>query len=164
MADEQKYKSVKDPVSDEAMDRLIQVMTDSPNLIKLKNAQWEIKALKPGIMWLIAKEASDINKVDKATFSDVLKGLATNLPSICRILTLALLNDKNATKAGDVEYDKVYDALFWECEDMKDWATLLFEVLNMLSIDFFFHVTELTQIFRQTSLERRTTMEERKQL
>lgn len=163
MADEQRYKSAKEPVSDEAMERLIQVMTDSPNLIKLKNAQWEIKALKPGIMWLIAKEAADVNKIDKATFSDVLKGLATNLPSICRILTLALLNDKSTTKTGDIEYDKVYDALFWECEDMKDWATLLFEVLNMLSVDFFFQITELTQIFRQTSLERRTTMEERKQ-
>lgn len=164
MDDKKQQKSIKDPVSDEAMERLVQVMTDSPTLVKLQKAQWEIKALKPGIMWLIAKEAAQINKVEKATFSDVLQGLSLNMPSVCRILTLALLNDKNHIKSGDSEYDKVYDALFWECEDMKDWATLLFEVLNLLSVDFFFQISELTQIFRQMSLERKMTMEERKQL
>lgn len=160
---ERKYKSINEPVSDEAMERLVQIMTNSPSLLKLKNTEWEITALKPGIQWLIAKEATDINKVDKATFSDVLKGLSTNMPSICRILTLALLNNKNNTKIGDPDYDRVYDALFWECEDMKDWAAILFEVLNLLSVDFFFQSTELTQMFRQMSLERRMTMEERKQ-
>lgn len=164
MADEKRQKSIKDPVSDEAMERLIQVMTDSPTLVKLQKAQWEIKALKPGIMWLIAKEAAQINKVEKATFSDVLQGLSLNMPSVCRILTLALLNDKNHIESGDSEYDKVYDALFWECEDMKDWATILFEVLNLLSVEFFFAITELTQTFRQMSMERKMTMEERKQL
>lgn len=164
MDDKKQQKSIKDPVSDEAMERLVQVMTDSPTLVKLQKAQWEIKALKPGIMWLIAKEAAQINKVEKATFSDILQGLSLNMPSVCRILTLALLNDKNHIKSGDSEYDKVYDALFWECEDMKDWATILFEVLNLLSVDFFFQISELTQIFRQMSLERKMTMEERKQL
>lgn len=164
MDDKKQQKSIKDPVSDEAMERLVQVMTDSPTLVKLQKAQWEIKALKPGIMWLIAKEAAQINKVEKATFSDIFQGLASNLPSICRILTLALLNDKDAIEEGSVKYNQVYDALFWECEDMKDWATLLFEVFNLLSVDFFFQISELTQIFRQMSLERKMTMEERKQL
>lgn len=159
-----KYKTIKDPVSDEAMERLVQVMTNSPTLVKLKDAEWEITALKPGIMWLIAKEAAQINKVDKATFSDVLQGLALNMPAVCRIITLALLNDKNHIKEGDIVYDKVYDALFWECEDMKDWADLLFEILNLLSVGFFFQITELTQMFRQMTLERKMTMEERKQL
>lgn len=158
------YKTIKDPVSDEAMERLVQIMTDSPSLLKLKDTEWEITALKPGIMWLIAKEAAQINKVEKATFSDVLQGLSINMPSVCRILTLALLNNKNHIKSGDPEYDKVYDALFWECEDMKDWATILFEVLNLLSVEFFFAITELTQTFRQMTLERKTKMEERKQL
>lgn len=157
------YKTIKDPVSDEAMERLVQIMTDSPSLLKLKDTEWEITALKPGIMWLIAKEAAQINKVEKATFSDVLQGLSINMPSVCRILTLALLNNKNHIKSGDPEYDKVYDALFWECEDMKDWATILFEVLNLLSVEFFFAITELTQTFRQMTLERKTKMEERKQ-
>lgn len=161
---EKKYKSIKEPVSDEAMERLIQIMTDSPTLLKLKDTEWEITALKPGIQWLIAKEAAEIHKVDKATFTDVLKGLSTNMPSICRILTLALLNDKNKTKVGNPDYDRVYDALFWECEDMKDWASILFEVLNLLSVEFFFAITELTQTFRQMTMERRMTMEERKQL
>ena len=34
------YKTIKDPVSDEAMERLVQIMTDSPSLLKLKDTEW----------------------------------------------------------------------------------------------------------------------------
>lgn len=152
--------TVKNAISDEAMDRLIQVMTDSPTIAKLANIEWKITALKPAVAWRIAKIACDINKVEKATFGDVLKGFSGNLPSVVEIITLALLNDK---KRIEDEYDKVYDTLMWESKP-EQWGTLLFEILGLCDVGFFFQITSATQMFRQLILERKTTTEERKLL
>jgi hypothetical protein len=155
--EEKKYKSADEPVSDEAMERLAQIMNDSPSLVKLKDTEWEIRSLKPGTMWMIAEEAAKISKVENASFGDVLKEMTTNFPSVCRILTLALINDK---KRIDTDYQKVYDTILWETE-VKDWANLLFEVLNLIGIEPFFQITGLTQTFKQIALERKTKITER---
>lgn len=155
--EEKKYKSADEPVSDEAMERLAQIMNDSPSLVKLKDTEWEIRSLKPGTMWMIAEEAAKISKVENASFGDVLKEMTINFPSVCRILTLALINDK---KRIDTDYQKVYDTILWETE-VKDWANLLFEVLNLIGIEPFFQITGLTQTFKQIALERKTKITER---
>lgn len=155
--EEKKYKSADEPVSDEAMERLAQIMNDSPSLVKLKDTEWEIRSLKPGTMWMIAEETTKISKVENASFGDVLKEMTTNFPSVCRILTLALINDK---KRIDTDYQKVYDTILWETE-VKDWANLLFEVLNLIGIEPFFQITGLTQTFKQIALERKTKITER---
>jgi hypothetical protein len=155
--DEAKRKSTK-VASDEAMEKLVRVMTDAPSLVKLANAGWEVRALKPAVQWEIAKIACDIHKVENATYGDVLKGFATSLPDIVRVITLALLNDK---KRIDEEYDLVYDTLMWE-SNPSEWANVLLEILNLQDIGFFLQITQVTEIFRQSTLQRKKTMDELK--
>ncbi len=152
-----KNKEVK-KASDEAMERLVQVMSDSPSLVKLANTEWAITALKPAVQWEIAKIACEVHKVENAHYGDVLKGFATNLPAVVRVITLALLNDKERIAN---EYDKVYDTLMWESKP-TEWATLLFEILNLQDISFFLQITQVVEMFRQTTLQRKMTMEERR--
>ena len=144
------------PVSDEAMERLVEVMTDSPTLIKLANVGWEIRALKPAVQWQIAKIACDITKVEKASFGDVIKSFSGNLPNIVKVVTLCLLNDK---KRIEEEYDKVYDTLMWE-SDPSEWATLLLEIYQKLDVGFFFQTIGAIQIFKMMTLERKKKMNE----
>lgn len=144
--------------SDEAMERLVQVMSDSPTLVKLANTEWAITALKPAVQWEIARIACEVHKVENANYGDVLKGFATNLPAVVRVITLALLNDKERIAN---EYDKVYDTLMWESKP-NEWATLLFEILNLQDISFFLQITQVVEMFRQTTLQRKMTMDERK--
>lgn len=160
MEDKKKiHKTAKEPVSMQGMERLAQIMTDAPTIAKLENTEFAITSLKPAIMWEISKEALSIQKVENASFSDVLKGLSLEIPSVCRIITLAILNDKRIY--DEQEYSKIYDTLFWEC-DVKEWAQLLFEILNLLSVDAFFLITDLTQTFKTMALERKMTMKEQK--
>ena len=153
-----KYRKASEPVTDEEMERMVQIMLDSPTIKKLSKTKFAITSLKPAVMWQIAQEAANISIVEKATFSDVLKGLSQEIPSVCRIITFAMLNDKERIEK---EYDKVYDTLMWEC-DVKEWAELLYEVLNLISIDTFFLLTELTQTFKSIALERKTKIKEQK--
>lgn len=155
--DEAKRKSTK-VASDEAMEKLVRVMTDAPSLVKLANAGWEVRALKPAVQWEIAKIACEIHKVENATYGDVLKGFATSLPDVVRVITLALLNDK---KRIDEEYDLVYDTLMWE-SNPSEWANVLLEILNLQDIGFFLQITQVTEIFRQSTLQRKRTMDELK--
>lgn len=144
--------------SDDAMMKLAKVMTNSPTLVSLANAGWEVTALKPAVQWEIAKIACEIHQVENASYGDVINGLAKSLPNIVRIITLALLNDK---KRIEEEYDVVYDMLMWESKP-SEWANLLLEILNLHDIGFFLQITQVTEIFRQTTLQRKKTMEEQK--
>lgn len=147
------------PISDASMRRLAQVMNDSPTIKKLKGTEWEIHALKVGAQWLIAEEACKISVEEHASMGDVIKRFATSMPSVCRCLTIALLNDKD--KIYGEEYRQVYDALLWGDYDLKDWATLLFEVVSLVDINFFYASTDAIRTVKQI-LTRKTTAQERK--
>lgn len=155
--DEAKKKDFKE-ASDESMEKLVRVMTDAPTLVKLANAGWEVRALKPAVQWEIAKIACEIHKAENASYGDVIKGFATSLPDVVRVITLALLNDK---KRIEEEYDLVYDTLMWE-SNPSEWANVLLEILNLQDIGFFLQITQVTEIFRQSTLQRKKTMEELK--
>ena len=142
------------PISDEAMARLAQIMNDSPTIVKLGGTEWKIRALKPGTQWMIAEEACNIIKKEKLSMGDVIKEFSTNIPSVAKVITLALLNDKN--KIHGKEYQQVYDQLLWGDYDIKDWATLLVEILNLIDVDFFFASTNVIQTIRSQALTRKT--------
>ena len=144
------------PISDEAMEALARLMNDSPTVKKLHGTEWEIHALKPGAQWLIAEEAQKIVKKEKMSMGDVIKEMAANIPSVARILTIALLNDK--AKINGEEYDKVYDTLLWGEYTQRDWAELLFEVMKLIDVDFFLANTNAVQTLRETTLGRKMTV------
>lgn len=156
---ETKKESVK-KASLDAMERLVKVMTNEPSLVKLANEGWEVTALKPAVQWEISKEACKICRNENASFGDIIKSFATNLPSVMRIVTLALLNDKERIEK---EYDDVYETLMWESKP-EEWGTLLFEILQLHDVGFFFQITQALDIFKETTLQRKMTMEEQKQL
>lgn len=141
------------PLSDKAMARLAQIMNNSPTIVKLQGTEWQITALKPGTQWLIAEEACKIVKGENLSMGDVIKEFATNLPSVAKVITLAILNDKD--RIYSEEYQNVYDLLLWGDYDIKDWATLLVEILNLLDVDFFFASTNVIQTVRSQALGRK---------
>lgn len=141
------------PLSDAAMERLAQIMNDTPSIVKLKGTEYKITALKPGTQWLIAEEACKIVKGENLSMGDVIKEFATNLPAVARVLTLAMLNDKDRIYSD--EYQKIYDILLWGDFEMRDWAGLLVEILKLIDVDFFFASTNVIQTVRNQTLMRK---------
>lgn len=164
MTEENIYKKVSEPVSDEAMKKLARLMNDSPTLLKLQGTEWEIHALKPGTQWLISEEACKILDNEKASMNDVIMEFGKNVTSVCRVITLALINDKSLTEKHNPRYDAIYDTLMWGGLNISDWATLLFEILNLIDTDFFFASTNAIRTIRQTTLKRKMTAKEQKSL
>lgn len=154
-------------VSDESMERLAKIMNDSPSVVSLHGTEWRITGLKPGVQWLIAEQACQIVKGEKLSMGDVIKEFASNLPAVVHVITLALLNDRERIFSDyekrelSDEYRRVYDLLMWGEYDMRDWALLLGEILNLISTDFFFESTNVIQTVREMTLTRKTTKAER---
>lgn len=148
--------------------RLAEILTDSPRLVSLNGTEWEIRALRMGTQYLIAQEVIKINKVENATYGDVMKQFAVNVPSMLKILTFALLNDKNKIfKDGNEHngfseiYEATYNTLEWEC-NVSEFGNILLETLQLLDVSFFTQATHIVEMFKTATTARRTTTKEQK--
>ena len=160
-------KKDKKNISADAMERLAKVMNDTPSIVKMSNTEFAITALKPGTQWLIAEESCKIMKAEQGNFKDVIKQFAVNIPSVVHVITLAILNDKNRifedykSRKYSEEYQSVYDTIMWETSP-DNWLSLLVEIMNMLSMDYFFQSTNAVAMIREAALGRKMKMEELK--
>lgn len=155
-------------VSLEAQERLAEILSDSPRLVSLNGTDWEIKALRMGTQYLIAQEVIKINKEESATFGDIMNQFAVNIPSMLKILTLALLNDKNKIyRDGDEGagfsdlYEATYNTLAWEC-NVNEFGNILLETLQLIDVGFFTESCRIVEMFRVATTARRTTTKEQK--
>ena len=73
-----------------------------------------------------------------------------------KVITLALLNDKNRIYVnGDNlqgfsdEYNATYNTLMWEVTNNEGIITILMEVLQMIDVSFFLTSSEVVKTMRQ---------------
>lgn len=165
---EEPKKDLPNEVSLEAQERLAEILNDSPRLVSLNGTEWEIRALRMGTQYLIAQEVIKINKTESATFGDIVKQFAVNIPSVLKILTFALLNDKNKIfKNGNESegfselYEATYNTLAWECE-VSEFGNILLETLQLLDTSFFMESCRIVEMFKVATTARRTTTKEQK--
>lgn len=159
-------KEQKDKALDlDAMERLAEVMNDTPRNIKIGGKDYPIKALKAGTQWLIAEKSAKILKAEQGNMNDVIKQFAINIPTVVDVITLAILNDKDeifAPNGRDYsdKFNAVRETIMWKTNP-NDWISLIVEIINMLSFDYFFDITNAIAKIREMALARKMTMEER---
>lgn len=151
-----------------AQERLAEILSDSPRLISLNGTEWEVRALRMGTQYLIAQEVIKINKVENANYGDIVKQFATNIPSMLKILTLVLLNDKkkifrdgDETNGFSELYEATYNTLAWEC-NVSEFGNIFLESLQLLDVGFFLESCRIVEMFRIATTARRTTIQEQK--
>ena len=161
-------QEVEQTVDLEAQDRLVEVLTDSPRIVSLNGTPWEIRALRMGTQYLIARKVIEIDKSEKGTFGDIMKHFAVNVPAVIEVLTLALLNSKEKIYKNGVEgsefselYWTTYETLMWRC-NVQEFGPLLLEVLQMLDTSFFLESCRILEMFKASTTARKTPMAEQK--
>lgn len=161
-------KGTKKEVSLEAQEQLVEILNDSPHLVSLAGTQYEVRSLRFGTQYLIAQEVIAINKADSATFGDIVKQFAVNIPSVIKIITLCLLNDKKRIFKDGIEqngfsseYATLYDTLMWE-GNIQEYTNLLLECLQMLDVSAFFQALDIVQIFRASVTMKKNQTDGRK--
>ena len=167
---EKEKKQYTKEVSLDAQELLVEILNDSPHLVSLSGTEWEVRTLRFGTQYLIAEEVVKINKIEQgAGYGDVVRQFSMNIPSMIKVLTLCLLNDKkrifkegNERNGYSDEFKSVYDTLMWE-GNINEYGMLLLECLKMLDISAFFQALDIVQIFRASVTTKKTTkMDEQK--
>lgn len=152
----------------EAQEKLVEILNDSPHLVALAGTEWEVRALRMGTQYLIAQEVIKINKVENANFGDIVKQFAINIPSVVKVITLCLLNDKGRIYQDGVEYKgfsdeykSLYDTIMWE-GNINEYGNLLLECLQMLDVSVFFQVLDTLSVYRTMTTMKREKMKEQR--
>lgn len=164
---EEPKKTKNSEVSIEAQERLAEILNDNPRLVSLNGTEWEIRALRMGTQWLIANKCIQVAKVESANFGDIVKQFAVNIPAVIEVLVLALLNDRRKIfvdgddKQGYSDlYKATYDTLMWECKT-EEFGQIFLETLQLLDVSFFMESQRMLQIFREMTLTRKKTLEQK---
>lgn len=168
MAKKAKEKKEEVKVTLDAQERLAEILNDSPRIVNLKGTEWEVRALRMGTQWLIAKKCIEVAKAEGANFGDIIKQFAVNIPAILEVLTLALINDKEKIfKDGNERngysdfYKSTYDTLMWECK-VEEFGNIFLEVLQMIDVSFFMDSHRILEIFRESTMARKNQNLEQK--
>ena len=159
-----KQKEIEDlRVSDDAQNRLAAILADSPTIEKFAGTEWEMRPLKFGTQYLIVEEACKINQAESATYGDVLKCMLAQIPATCKVITLALLNDRNKIyQNGDPNqgfsklFKQTYNTVLWE-SDRADLSKIMLDCLAMVDVGFFTEALGMLQIFRASVTEKKRT-------
>jgi hypothetical protein len=166
---EARNKKVGLEVSLDSQARLAEILNDSPRLVNLAGTEWEVRTLRQKVQWMIAEEVVKINKIEQgAGYGDIVKQFASNMPSVVKVITLALLNDRHKIFEEGIEsngfselYKATYDTIAWEGK-VEEYGNLLLEVLQLLDISFFMESHRILELFRASTMARKTRMNEQK--
>jgi hypothetical protein len=166
---EKKKRSTDNEVDLDSQARLAEILNDSPRLVSLAGTEWEVRTLRQKVQWLIAEEVIKINKIEQgAGYGDIVKQFAMNMPSVVKVITLALLNDRHKIYQDGVEsngfselYRATYDTISWEGK-VDEYGVLLLEVLQLLDISFFMESHRILELFKTSTMARKTRMVEQK--
>lgn len=141
----------------DAQATLAEIMNNTPHKVNLEGTPYALTRLKKGTEMLICEEAIKVAKGENMAFGDIMKQLATNTPSIMRIITLAMLNDKNRIyKDGNEllgfsdEFEALYKTLMWDVTNDESIIEILMEILKMLDVRFFLTSSEVVRNLRNS--------------
>ena len=145
----------------ESQERLVEILNDSPRLASLNGTEYEIRALRMGTQYLIAQEVIKINKAESATYGDIVKQFSVNIPSVVKVITLCILNDKNRIYKDGLEYNgfsdefnALYETIMWE-GNLNDYGNILLECLQMLDISTFMTALDILSVFKASVTKKR---------
>jgi hypothetical protein len=145
----------------EAQERLVEILNDSPRLASLDGTEYEIRALRMGTQYLIAQEVIKINKAESATYGDIVKQFSVNIPSVVKVITLCILNDKKRIYKDGIEhlglsdeYQALYDTIMWQ-GNLSEYGNILLECLQMLDISTFMTALDILSVFKASVTKKR---------
>ena len=167
--EKKKKKTEVAEVNIDSQARLAEILNDSPRLVSLAGTEWEVRTLRQKVQWLIAAEVIKINKIEQgAGYGDIVKQFALSMPAVIKVITLAVLNDRYKIYEDGVEsngfsalYQATYDTIAWEGK-VEEYGSLLLEILQLLDISFFMESCRILELFKTSTMARKTRMNEQK--
>lgn len=151
-------------VSQEAKQRLVQIMADSPTLIKLGDNEWEIRDLRTYSRIKIAEVFNKIEVTDGSVENIIIKE-ATNLKYSAEIVAIVLLNHTFTEDLSDNEerIKKMTTKVLLETTNESEWIGIVLQAVNSLSPEVVFQISLLAKIISSSITTRKKKIVEQSQ-
>lgn len=123
----------------EYQSKLSDVMLDRGEEIVIAGKSYEIKALKMRTRWLISECINKMELREKDTIN-ILESMFTDIPLLAKMITYAILRDKENIENKEL-FTKTYDDIL-ECEDMQEYLNAITTIIKLMDIEWFFFTQE----------------------
>lgn len=123
----------------EYQSKLSDVMLDRGEEIVIAGKSYEIKALKMRTRWLISECINKMELREKDTIN-ILESMFTDIPLLAKMITYAVLRDKENIENKEL-FTKTYDDIL-ECEDMQEYLNAITTIIKLMDIEWFFFTQE----------------------
>jgi hypothetical protein len=123
----------------EYQSKLSDVMLDRGEEIVIAGKSYEIKALKMRTRWLISECINKMELKEKDTIN-ILESMFTDIPLLAKMITYAVLRDKENIENKEL-FTKTYDDIL-ECEDMQEYLNAITTIIKLMDIEWFFFTQE----------------------
>lgn len=123
----------------EYQSKLSDVMLDRGEEIVIAGKNYEIKALKMRTRWLISECINKMELREKDTIN-MLESMFTDIPLLAKMITYAVLRDKEKIENKEL-FTKTYDDIL-ECEDMQEYLNAITTIIKLMDIEWFFFTQE----------------------
>lgn len=148
----------------EAQKRLLDIMADSPTLVKLGDNEWEIRDLRSYSRIKIAEVFTKIETTDSSVQNIILKE-ATNLKYSAEIVAIVLLNHTFTEDVLDNEkrIKQMTTKVLLGTVDENQWVSIILQAVNSLNIESVFTITALAKVISTSLLTRKKKIQEQSQ-
>ena len=123
----------------EYQSKLSDVMLDRGEEIVIAGKSYEIKALKMRTRWLISECINKMELREKDTIN-ILESMFTDIPLLAKMITYAVLRDKENIENKEL-FTKTYDDIL-ECEDMQEYLNAITTIIKLMDIEWFFYARD----------------------
>ena len=163
------------PFDVEAKKDILQIINDSPSLVKLGEKEYTVKNMRYYSVYRIANLVMDMKKNDECMDSDekIITALCTDLDAMCEIMAIILCNhyftpDTSTTYDGSkgamtrneqmvyIMKEKVMNSTY----DMNQWAAIIIGAIKSIDLGGFFLLKKSVSTLTDSLLTRKKRQEE----
>lgn len=141
---------------------ILDIINDSPSLIKLGERQYQVKNMRYYALYRICRLVMDMRKADEDLSDDnkIIYALCTDLSAMAEILALVLCNHMFTPEQSDEERDaivatmkrKIYGSEF----DINEWAAIVLAAIKSIDLSSFFLLKKSVSTLTDSLLTRKT--------
>lgn len=122
--------------------KMADVLLDRGEDITIAGKTYKLKALKMRTRWYISESINKIQMSEKDTMN-VVEAMFTDIPEVAKIITYAILRDKDKIEDAEV-FGKLYDDIL-ECDNLQEYLDAMTTIIRLMDVEWFFFIQEIAR-------------------
>jgi hypothetical protein len=165
---QEEEEDVLQDFSIEVKRNIIDIINDSPSLVKLGDKEYRVKDMRFYSLFRICRLVMDMKEADKSLDTDqkVITALCTDLDAMCEIMAIILCNHRfnpdveNADERNDEIVRQMKTKVMNSTYDANQWAAIILGAIQSIDLSAFFLLKKSVSTLTDSLLMRKKKSQE----